>query len=129
MLEFDACGIEVEELLVEQARRLADDFELPAEFIHGSFVPRGAEERVYSRGNYSWLTTESDYAYDELGLEPDDMDVIFAYPWPDEEGVVGDLFERYGGPGAALATYHGGADFRLRRKVARRKGRGSRNSR
>ncbi|MCI0703688.1 MAG: hypothetical protein L0241_21635 [Planctomycetia bacterium] len=130
MLEFEACGIEVEGILVEEARRLADDFGLPVEFAHGSFVPPGAEERVYARGTYSWLTTEGDYAYDELGLEPADMDVIFAYPWPDEEAVVGVLFEHYAGPGAVLATFHGGSDFRLRRKVARRNGRGgSRNSR
>ena len=122
MLDFDACGIEVEEVLVEEARRLADDFGLPVEFAHGSFVPRGAEGRVYAGGTYSWLTTEADYAYDDLGLEICDLDVVFAYPWPDEEAVVGELFERYAGPGAILATYHGSADFRVRRKITRRKG-------
>ena len=117
-LEFDACGIEIEAELVTEARRLADDYALTAEFVIGSFVPRGGESRVYSAGEYAWLTTDADYSYDELGLDPDDMDVIYAYPWPDEEGVTGELFDRYAGPGAVLLTFHGGDDFRLRRKAA-----------
>jgi hypothetical protein len=117
MLEFSACGIEVEETLVLEARQLAEDFAVPAEFAHGSFVPRGAEDRVHAGGIYSWLTTDGDYAYEDLGLDLADMDVVFAYPWPDEEGITGDLFERYAGHGALLATFHGGDDFRLRRKI------------
>ena len=117
MLDFDACGIEIEGTLIDEARRLAEDYDLPTEFIHGSFVPRGAEDRVHRAGTYSWLTTEGDQAYEELELEIEDMDVIFAYPWPDEENVVYDLFEQYAGDGAVLATYHGSAEFRLRRKV------------
>ena len=121
LLDFDACGIEIEGSLVEEARKLADDFDLPVEFVQGSFVPRGAEGHVYAGGTYSWLTTEGDYAYDDLDLELSDVDVVFAYPWPDEEAVVCDLFDRYAGTGAILATYHGSAEFRLKRKVAGRK--------
>jgi len=119
MLEFDACGIEIEAELVSEARKLADDYALTAEFVIGSFVPRGGEERVYKAGEYAWMTTDSDYAYEELGLDPDDMDVVFAYPWPDEEVVTGELFDIYAGPGAVLITHHGGDDFRLRRKKAK----------
>jgi hypothetical protein len=121
MLEFDACGIEIERDLVDEARRLAADFDLPAEFVCGSFVPRGAEDRVHAGGTYAWLTTDGDDAYDDLDLEVSDFDVVFAYPWPDEEGVVCDLFERYAGTGAILATYHGSAEFRLKRRVGGRK--------
>lgn len=118
MLDFDACGIEIEGTLIDESRRLAEDYDLPAEFVHGSFVPRNAEDRVHRGGTYSWLTTEGDHAYEELELDIDDMDVIFAYPWPDEEAIVYDLFEQYAGIGAILATYHGSAEFRLRRKVS-----------
>jgi hypothetical protein len=121
MVGFDACGIEIESSLVEEARRLADDFDLSVEFVQGSFVPRGAEGRVHAGGNYSWMTTEGDYAYDDLDLELSDLDVVFAYPWPDEEAVVCDLFEKFAGVGAILATYHGGGEFRLKRKVGRKK--------
>ncbi len=126
MLEFDSCGIEAEGVLVDEARLLADDFGLAVEFVHGSFIPRGGERRVHTHGNFSWLTTEGDYAYDELGLDLEDMDLVFAYPWPDEEAITEELFERYAGVGALLATYHGGEDFRVQRKVAQRRNRKSR---
>ena len=125
LLDFDACGIEIEESLVAEARKLAEDFDLPVEFVRGSFVPRGAEDRVHAGGTYSWLTTEGDYAYDDLDLDVSDLDVVFAYPWPDEEVVVCDLFDRYAGTGAILATYHGSGEFRLKRKVSRSKRRRS----
>ena len=80
MLDFESCGIEVEGSLVSEANRLAEDFGLSVEFVHGSFIPRGAEDRVHASGSYSWLTTEATYAYDDLGLDAADMDVVFAYP-------------------------------------------------
>jgi hypothetical protein len=121
MLDFDSCGVEVETILVEQARQLAEDFELSVEFAAGSYVPRGAEDRVHRGGSYSWFATEGDFAYDDLGLEPVDMDVVFAYPWPDEEPVTLDLFQRYCASGAILITFHGGEDFRVRRNRKRGK--------
>lgn len=119
-LEFDSCGIEIDRELVEYARQLASAFELPVEFVHGSFLPHGSEARIHISGVYSWLETESDSAYEELGLDPDDMDVVFSYPWPDEESVTYDLFDRYAGIGAVLVSYHGEDDFRVKRKVRRR---------
>ena len=41
MLEFKACGIEIQRGLVDASQELADDFVLPVEFVHGSFVPTG----------------------------------------------------------------------------------------
>jgi hypothetical protein len=123
-LDFDSCGIEVEGLLVSEAEQLAEDFGLPVQFAHGSFIPRGAEDRVCAAGSYSWLTTDASDAYEELGLDTSDMDVVFAYPWPDEEAMMGELFERYAGVGAVLATYHSRDEFRVRRKVGRRARRG-----
>jgi hypothetical protein len=121
MLDFDAVGIEIEPSLVQEAQKLASDFDLPVEFIAGSYVPQGADDRVNSNGSYSWFTPDSDYAYDDLGLRPRDMDVLFVYPWPDEEPVSLDLFERYCGHGAVLITYHGGDEFRVRRKRSSKK--------
>lgn len=120
MLNFESCGIEIQGDLVDEAQRLAEDFGLDVAFTHGSFVPRGGEPGVHTSGTYAWLTTEGDYAYDDLGLDIDDMDVIFAYPWPDEEAVTGELFDRFAGEGALLITYHGEENFRIRRKVAER---------
>jgi hypothetical protein len=97
MLGFDACGIEIEAELVHHARRLADDFGLPVHFFHGSF----------------------------LTSAPADFDVVFAYPWPDEERLIARLFERHATTGSVLVSYHGGTCFHVRRKTARRPGRGT----
>ena len=118
MLDFDAVGIEIEGDLVDAAQKLADDFELPVEFIRGSFIPKGGSVYADVRGGYAWLNTDE---ADSLGFDTDDFDVIFAYPWPDEEGATEKLFDRYARTGALLVTYHGGDDLRLRRKVAKKK--------
>ncbi len=121
MIGFDACGIEIEYELVEAARRLAADFDLPAEFVCGSFVPPGGEDCLGDERNYSWLTARGDDLSGELGISPDEVDTVYVYPWPDEERAVGALFERFAAPGALLLTYHGGDEFRLRRKTAKRR--------
>jgi hypothetical protein len=112
LLDFDACGIEVQADLVEAARRLADDFGLPVEFAQGSFIP----EDDQAGGPFAWLTTDGADTHEQLGLAADDFDLVFAYPWPDEEEVTAELFERHARAGALLLTYHG-EDFRLRRKL------------
>jgi hypothetical protein len=113
-LDFDAWGIEVEPELVAAARRLADDFGVPVQFVQASFIPAGAEVRVTADDGFSWLVTDGRAAPRDVA--PDDFDVVFAYPWPDEEGVIDGLFESYAAAGAVLLTYHGGDEFRLRRK-------------
>ena len=122
MLEFKVCGIEIERGLVNASRRLADDFRLPVEFVHGSFVPSGAEadvEEAYAASSteYFWLVTDADEAYDELGLGPHDFDVVFAYPWPGEECLIEGLFEKYAAEEALLLTYTQYNSVRLQRKV------------
>jgi len=121
---FDAYGIEAAGELVDQARRLADEFRLSAVFAHGSFVPRGGDELARACGACAWLAAGAADGYAELGLAPADLDVVYAYPWPDEEAAVLALFEAYAGPGAVLVTFHGGDYFRVRRKVRRRGRRG-----
>ena len=117
MLDFDAYGLEIESELVVAARQLARDFELPVEFVCGSFIPVGGEHLVDAGSTFAWLTPDSGTAYDEIGLDPDDFDVVFAYPWPDEEHVIWTLFERYASTGAVLITYHGSDDIRVQRKT------------
>lgn len=123
MLDFDACGIEIERDLVDESNQLAEDYDLEVEFIHGSFIPPGGAreaEQVYLHDNdgFSWLVTDTDSTYDELGREPDDFDVIFAYPWPDEERVIFNLFDAYAAKGALLLTQEKYNMLRLQRKVS-----------
>jgi len=117
MLGFDACGIEIEGELVDAARQLADDFSLPVEFVRGSFIPKGGEVLSAVGDDFAWLTTQATNTHEELDLDMHDFGVIFAYPWPDEERLTGELFDCYGGAGAVLMTYHGSEDCRLRQKT------------
>ncbi len=118
MLRFKVSGIEIERGLVDASRRLADDFGLPVEFVHGSFVPSGAE--AYADNNR--LVTDPDDAYDKQRLDPDDFDVVFAYPWPGEECLIASLFEKYAAEQALLLTYNQYNSVRLQRKVGKKSG-------
>jgi SAM-dependent methyltransferase len=118
-LGFDAVGIEVEPPLVEMAEELAERFAVAAQFVCGSFVPSGAEAHVDAAGEVAWLRTDAEDGYRELELDPDDFDVIFAYPWPGEEQVIFDLFHECAAVGTLLLTYHSQDGLRLQRKVRR----------
>ena len=117
LLGFEACGIEIDVELVEAAQQLAVDFGLSVDFVRASFIPKADEAYVNAGGAFSWLTTDGRDADRELGLAADEPNVIYAYPWPDEERVTGDLFERNTAVGTILVTYHGGDEFRLRRRT------------
>jgi hypothetical protein len=128
LLGFDAYGIEIEGALVDAARQLAEDFGLPAEFVRGSFIPEGGEDWLGAGDEFAWLTTNAG-GTPELDLGPADFDVVFAFPWPDEEHVIPALFERHAAAGSVLVTYHEGADFRLRRKTTHRDRKGGKKRR
>ena len=89
------------------------------QFAHGSFVPAGAEPHVDSIGDVTWLSTHGPDGYETLELDPDDFDIVFAYPWPGEEQVIFDIFQDCAAVGTLLLTYHGQEGLRLKRKVRR----------
>lgn len=118
MLEYDAHGIEIDPMLVDCANRLATDFDLPVEFVHASFIPRGGLACLKRADDFGWLTLEErPEEIDARGLATEDFDIVFAYPWPDEERMTGALFQRFASTGAVLVTHHGGEEFRVRRKT------------
>jgi hypothetical protein len=116
-LGFDAVGIEIEPLLVQMAESLAAEYGLDVQFACGSFIPPGVEPHIDHLASIAWLTTDGPNGYSELDLDPDDFDVVFAYPWPGEEQVVFDLFAECAAVGALLLTFHGQDGVRLQRKV------------
>ncbi len=120
ILGFNAHGLEVDPDLVEISQQLAADFHLPTQFVQGSFVPEEQQYLADELGDVTWLETHVECGYEELGWEPQDFDLIFAYPWPGEEQVIYDLFEALASNGALLMTYHGLDEMRIRRKVSKR---------
>lgn len=119
LADYDAVGIEIEPTLVAIAENLAHDHSIDTQFALGSFVPHGAQPRLDWTSGVSWLSTGGPDGYAELELDPDDFDVIFAYPWPGEEQVIFDLFGDSAAVGTLLLTYHGQEGLRLQRKVKR----------
>jgi hypothetical protein len=119
LVGFDAVGIEIEPPLVRVAESLAREHGIATQFACGSFIPQGTEPHIELSGDVNWLTTHGNDGYEELELEPDDFDVIYAYPWPGEEQVLFDLFADCAAVGALLLTYHGQEGLRLQRKVNR----------
>lgn len=116
---FDAVGIEIEPKLVDIAQSLAEKHNIAVEFACGSFVPTGSAARADWADGVAWLTDTGPDGYDELQLELDDFDVVFAYPWPGEEQVILDLFADRAATGALLLTYNGLNGVQLQRKVRR----------
>lgn len=106
-LGFHASGIEVEPVLVDESIALSQAVGVDVEFVAGSFVPDGSLETPGAMEELDWLDYSAPPAYEDLGYDADDFDVIFAYPWPGEQHVVYDLFEEHASPGALLLTFHG----------------------
>ncbi|MFT7639546.1 MAG: hypothetical protein ACI9G1_001282 [Pirellulaceae bacterium] len=118
--EFYACGIEVEPDLIAAATELAEDFDVDVEFAQGSLIPDGGLDvalELESLIQLEHIDTDSPSAYEELGIDVDEFDLIFAYPWPGEELYWETIFDDFACTGALLLTYHGIEDLRLHRHV------------
>ncbi len=120
MLEYRAVGIEIDADLVKGGRGLLRDWQLPVELVRGSFVPPGCEHLLDDSGQFVWIVGDGSDAFDTLGLDSDDSDLVFAYPWPGEEEILDRLFHRLAGYGSLLVTYNGRQECRVQRKVRKK---------
>ena len=57
-------------------------------------------------------------AWDEMELTPEDCDVVFAYPWPNEEAFVDNVFRRHASANCLLLTFHDLGRVLVQRKVS-----------
>ncbi|MFN3165604.1 MAG: hypothetical protein ACE37H_00915 [Phycisphaeraceae bacterium] len=113
----DAHAIEIHRDLVDAGDRLMRDHQLDVAIAQGSLVPEDGDAIVDQMAQQAWLLTNEHPAYDELGLDPCDFDLIFAYPWPGEESLIEALFDAFAAEGALLLTYHGMNEIKLQRKA------------
>lgn len=95
LIGMSATGIEIEEELVDMAGDFSKKFAIPASFIHGS---------IYPKDNPTPL------------LDYKEVDLFFAYPWPNQVTQVINLFEQVAASGAVFVCYHGGRNFRVLRR-------------
>lgn len=120
LLGFDAYGIEIDGELADVSRQLASQFDIPAKFTTGSFIPEGSDriiDRAYAdiEGDMM-LNPHSDNTYHSMGLDVSDFDLIFAYPWPKDAKVTSKIFEKFASNEALLLTYNGRESMKLKRK-------------
>ena len=113
LIGFEAYGIELEEGLVELSTQLAQDLNIPVEILCTSYLPEGYEE-CEGIGGKDLLppqaTTSGGQIIDTTpvydGLDPDDVDLFFVYPWPGQEEFMMDLFEEVATEDAILLIHH-----------------------
>ena len=105
LLGYEAYGIELDPKLVDVARGLATRYGSAARFVAGSFIPSGYRYRPADGDGRLGTIGYGDSAYPELRHPLDDFDVVYAYPWGGEEGMMIDLMRAYGARGARLLLH------------------------
>ena len=111
-----ASGIEIEQPLVDQANSLADQLQVDADFYCGSFIPRDIDGYANLAAEVQHVDTSAGDVYDQMGVNVDDFDMMFAFPWPGENGFFESVFERTAAQGALFLTYNGIEGIHLHRK-------------
>ena len=113
---YEAQGIEILPELVDQAEELADELGVSCAFVCGSCVPTAAQDAVEEAGEGFWIGDGGLDGHELLDLDPADADLVYAYPWPGEQGLFERLFDRVAGSGALFLSYNGVEGLRLLRK-------------
>ncbi len=102
LLGFEACGIELDAELVEEARGLTEAWHSGARFAAGSFLPTGYRFKGSQGDTRLGTIGEGASGYLELGHPLDDFDVVYGFPWDGEAPMMLDLMKCYGRSDALL---------------------------
>ena len=128
LLGYEAYGLEIEEELVRLSRARARRLGIPVEILCTSLFPEGYA--AYSGGDGAALVTPESLSdhhandetrgplrYDGMEIAIADIGLFFAYPWPEEQALMQQLFDAVAMEGAMLVVYHTDKDIRVFRKV------------
>lgn len=110
-------GIEIEPTLVERSTALAAELNLDAKFYCGSFIPRDIDHYAELAADIEHVDTHQGDIYQEIGLAMSDFDLMFAFPWPGENGFFEAVFDAGAASGALLMTYRGRDGVEVVRKM------------
>jgi len=105
LLGYEACGIEIDGRCVIASRSLLQDHGVDTEILEGTFIPESYAESREMNTDGCGTVLDGPGAIDEVDVEIEDFDLIFAFPWPDEQEMYFDLFARHAAVGAILVTY------------------------
>ena len=126
LLGYEAYGLEIEEELVRLSRAIARRLGIPVEILCTSLFPKGYA--AYSGVDGAALVTPESWSgpndedrgplrYDGMDIDIAEIGVFFAYPWPEEQELIQQLFDAVAMEGAILVVYHTDKDIRVFRKV------------
>ncbi|MFT7671037.1 MAG: SAM-dependent methyltransferase [Planctomycetota bacterium] len=118
LLGYDSYGIEIHPALMDESLKLADFGRSRATFAEGSFVPVDYRDQVDLLSGDFLTVTEGADAYEEIGMQLPDFDLVYAYPWPGEEDWLHELIRAHAGPSTQLMTYSVSEGFQLSRPCA-----------
>ncbi len=116
LLGLDAVGIEAEEMLCVEGRKLMAKHAVQAEVWQGNFLPNGARRLAEDTDPLVSLTHSLPPAYELNQMGLDDFAIVFAYPWPGEEHFLRLVFDRYARSESLLLMYRGPYHIELYRK-------------
>ena len=102
---FDASGVEAESELVDYSNDLADKYDCSAQFAHGSFIPDAFAWDPSKGDELERTVIDLPAGYDQLDLELDEIDLVYAYPWPTEHSLYHSILNQFGAPNVKLLTY------------------------
>lgn len=126
LLGYEAYGIEIQPELVDISREMARDLDIPVDIVCTSYIPEGfesysgvgGEELVKSRTfAYPGETDEMDFQYEGMACDIAEIDLFFAYPWPEEQELIQQLFDAVAMEGAILIAYHSAKEICAYRKL------------
>lgn len=121
MIGYESYGIEYDADLSAVAAVICEEFNVPVELVHGSFIPEGVEDLIdnafAAQDGELALHTAADLAYEDLGYDIGDFDLIFAYPWPNDVELTHEIFDRCAATGALMLLYYDVDSIDLYRKV------------
>ena len=128
LLGYEAYGLESDAELVRLSRAIARRLWISVTMLCTSLFPAGYEASSGGDGAAVVMTESlSDpidndedrgpLRYDGMAIAIADIGVFFAYPWPEEQELMQQLFNAVAREGAILVVYHTATDIRVFRKV------------
>ena len=116
ILGLDAIGIEAEEFLCDEGKKLLNVNSIEAELWCGNFLPSGSAKLSMDDDPNVSLTHTCESAYSTNQMTLDDFAIVYVYPWPGEEHFLKSVFNRYARKDALLLLYRGPYHVELYRK-------------
>ena len=126
LLGYEAYGLEIHEELADISRDMAQQLGISVEICCASFLPEGYEsysgvggEDLVKPESFGYFDDEieGELRYDGMGLDIAEIDLFFAYPWPEEQELIQQLFDAVAVEGAILVAYHSAKEICVFRKL------------